>query len=276
MKNRYKKFLVILLVFVIIVNVIEKISEIGDYYIVDYEKKDINEILLEGIDEEEYITLKEQTGLGKEAVKEILKKDDAISILNNFQQQNFAQYNVECEYMFFPVTKGESLKDNTGSEVKLNIPEIKNGDIFFTQSTHTLFFRHGHVGLVTNADSSEVLEAMMLGTNSMYNRVSAWRNYPTLAILRPKNLSEEEIKAVIDYAKENLFDIEYSLTAGIFDDDENPHEISSTHCSHLVWHAYMSAGINIDSNRGRIVLPEDFLKSDELEIVWSYGINATK
>ena len=179
--------------------------------------------------------------------------------------------------MFFPTTKGESLVDENGENVTLKIPEIKTGDILVTKSTHTLIFRHGHAGLVTDGEASEVLEAMMIGTNSGYSSVLSWRNYPTLAILRPKNLSEEEIEDVVKFAKENLYDVKYDLLAGLFGDSyEENKVVTKTHCSHLVWYAYKSAGIDIDSNGGLLVLPEDFLKSDELELIWSYGINVTK
>lgn len=143
-----------------------------------------------------------------------------------------------------------------------------------TKSTHTLLFRHGHAGLVTCADTGEVLEAMMIGVNSDYNNIASWKHFPTVAVLRPKNLSDEEIKKVTDYAKDKLSDIKYDIFSGIFGETaEENGKLKSTHCSHLVWSAYKSAGVDINSDGGLLVLPDDFLKSDELEIIWSYGIN---
>jgi len=277
MKKRFKKFLLLLLVFVVLILLIQWETEGGNYYVVNYDKKDIGKILDGGITEDEYKTLREQTGLGRSAVNEILKEENYLETFEEFQKQNFSKNDVVCEYMFFPTTKGESLVDKNGKDIRLKLPELKTGDILVSKSTHTFMFRHGHAGLVIDSETSEVLEAMMIGTNSAYTNVSSWRNYPTLAVLRPKNLTDEQIEYVVEFAKSKLHDVKYDLTAGLLGDSFDADKtVTKTHCSHLVWYAYMSAGINIGSSGGFVVLPEDFLKSDELEVVWSYGINVTK
>lgn len=277
MKKKCKLLLIIFSVVTVTIFVVLFLSELGDYYPAEGKPEDLSQIAADGITEEEFKTLKKQTGLGKSAVEDILKEEKPMEILERFQQQNFKKYDVACEYMFFPVTKLETLKDENGKSVKLELPKLKSGDILVTKSTHTLIFRHGHAGLVTNADASEVLEAMMIGTNSTYSNLASWKRYPSVAVLRPKNLSEEEIKSAIEYAEENLHDVKYDLTAGLFDKKIDIGEgVNKTHCSHLVWAAYKAVGIDIDSNGGMLILPEDFLESDELEVIWSYGINLTK
>ncbi len=49
--------------------------------------------------------------------------------------------------------------------------------------------------------------------------------------------------------------------------------IKSSHCSHIVWQAYMAAGCDIDSDKGFVVTPKDIAMSDELKIVQIFGIN---
>lgn len=277
MKSKCRDFFFVLLTVLFLFIFVLIISEGGDYYAVLDEKQNIDEILLKGITEDEYAILKKQTGLSEDAVNEILAEDDASDVLHRFQEQNFSEYNVLCNYLCFPVTKYETLVDKEKEIVTLEIPKLKTGDILITKSTHTLTFRHGHTGLVVDGEDGIVLEALALGIDSSYGNVDMWRSYPTLAILRPKNLSKKEIDNVVKFAKENLYNIKYGLTAGIFDGafDENK-QVNKTHCSHLVWYAYMSGGVDIDSNGGQIVLPEDILRSDKLELIWSYGINALK
>lgn len=277
MKRMLKKlFLIAVLITALIISILF-ISETGDYYVAKGEPSDIEKIISDGITDEDYIILKEQTGLSKSAVCDILNNENALEELEEFQKQNFSEYNVECRYMFFPITKAERLTDENGKSVKLKFPTLKTGDILITKSTHTLLFRHGHAGLVTSAENAEVLEAMMLGVNSDYGNIASWKHFPAVAVLRPKNLSEEKIEKIVSYAKDNLYDVKYSLFAGVLGKTTGENgEVLKTHCSHLVWHAYKNEGINIDSNGGVFVLPDDFLKSEELEVIWSYGINALK
>lgn len=270
--KRYKIFFGVLLLFLFSLSVLNFVCEKGAYFTPDYDKKDISYVFENEITDDEYIFLREQTGLSKTAVDNILKEENAKELLKDFQKQNFTKHNFKCKYLFFPVTKEERITGD-GNNARLSLPKLKDGDILITKSTHTLFFRHGHVGLVTDSDSGEILEAMCLGTHSLYNDISKWEKYPCLAVLRPKNLSEEKIAEVVKFAKYKLFDKRYSFTAGFFENDE---EIARTHCSHLVWKAYESVGINLDSDGGLLVLPDDILNSDELEIIWSYGINTKK
>jgi len=160
MKTRFKKIILIAVSVIFIISAVLFLSEYGDYYFKEGEKLNIEEIISGGITKSEYIILKEQTGLSKSAVCDILSKDSGVEELLEFQKQNFSRFSVDCRYMFFPVTKKEVLKDKNGKTVSLKFPPLKTGDILVTKSTHTLLFRHGHAGLVTSADTAEVLETM--------------------------------------------------------------------------------------------------------------------
>ena len=269
--KKIKIALSIVVILVISIFAISSLSEINSYYTPDYEKINLDTILSDGITEDEYVILKKQTGLSKVLVDEIMRKGNHTYVLEEFQNQNFTKYNVECDYIFFPTTKYEYLTDDNGNGVKLKLPELKNGDIIYTKSTHTFLFRHGHVSIVTDADKNKVLEAFTMGVNSDYSDTRYWDDYPTLAVLRPKNLSQQEINNVVEYAKKHLHDIKYDLFTGIFE-NKYIHDAQRTHCSHLVWSAYKSADIDIDSNGGKIVLPSDIFLSKELEVIWSYGL----
>lgn len=277
MKMKIKKTFFAISIVALIILSSHIISEYGAYFISKEKQIDIEKIISDGITDEEYMILKKQTGLSKSAVCDIMQTNNPLAELRDFQKQNFSEYNVDCNYLFFPVTKAETLNDENGKAVKLKLPPLKTGDILITKSTHTLFFRHGHAALLTNADEAETLEAMMIGMNSDYGTIAGWRRYSSLAVLRPKNLSDNEIEKVVNYAREKLYDVKYDLLSGVFNKTKNEtEEILKTHCSHLVWSAYKSQGVDIDSDGGVLILPQDLLKSEKLEVIWSYGINLTK
>ena len=117
MKKRLKKAVSITALVIFIIFLVLVLSERGDYYVNSGEKVNIEEIISGGITESEYIILREQTGLFKSAVIDILKKEDGAEELLEFQKQNFSKYTVDCRYMFFPVTKAEELKDGNGKNV---------------------------------------------------------------------------------------------------------------------------------------------------------------
>lgn len=115
----------------------------------------------------------------------------------------------------------------------------------------------------------------MLGTNTKLCSMQKWEELPSFQVLRLKESNHRnELEnicfswLVADYAMKNLVDIPYSLTAGM-----NPNEITikKTHCAHLIWYAYKQFGIDLDSDGGIIVTPEDIRKSPYLEVVQSYG-----
>ncbi len=96
-----------------------------------------------------------------------------------------------------------------------------------------------------------------------------------------------------DYAAEHLVGIEYDLLSGLNHRTEvlrlaevesgvqrmHPAEPTlqelatpaGTHCAHLVWYAYLQAGIDLDSDGGFVVTPDDILHSPYLEVVQEYG-----
>jgi uncharacterized protein YycO len=93
-------------------------------------------------------------------------------------------------------------------------------------------------------------------------------------VLRPK--LEQSVKTEIaQYVKENMLNVPYRLTTGIFTKkyDEN---FPNSQCAHFVWHAYKTFGVDLDSNGGAIVKPQDIALSDKVEVVQAYGFDLDK
>ncbi len=229
-----------------------------------YAEKDV-------LTEEDYEFLFLQTGLGKPAVDALRKSPETCAYaLSGFQKQLAEYSGYDRSYLFFPTTTAETLQDAGNSTRYMTLPPLEKGDILITKSTKTLLFRHGHSAVVTD-DDGEMVEAMMLGTNSTKSSADDWSAYATLMVLRPK--AEEEVKEnAVAFAKEKLLDIPYSLFAGFWGKDlSQKEEIESTHCSHLVWQAYKAAGLDLDADGDNIVLPKDLAKCPDLELVFAYG-----
>lgn len=267
MKN--KKKIIILGIILLIAAYIASCNMRG-YYAPTWEKSDIGAVLDKEIKtKEDYAFLFSQTGLGKSAIDALLKEGKRDEI-EEFSRQYFEEAEYETEMIFFPIVMTEQKKG-----ALLKVAPLERGDVLVSLTTHTLGFRHGHAGMVLNGETGEILEHFVLGETSKTGRVYSFRGYPTFAVLRYK---EKEIaKAAADYAEENLVGIPYNPLAGIIKkdkSDENP--ISSSQCSHLVWQAYRAVGADIDGNGGFLVLPKDFLKCRDFEIVQIYGIKVNQ
>ncbi len=237
------------------------------FYLPDYPKKDISYIESGNISSKNYEELFLQTGLSPTAINSFLKKDNGADIIYKLQKGIFTKPDIDKNYIAFPVTAEERI-----SNPPTKMAELKRGDILVTFNTNTLDWRHGHLGLVTNADYGIILEHMAVGETSCLSSAAAWGKYPAFAILRYPD--EEAADMAADYAEEKLADIGYSIFAGLIKKDKSDMQtVDSSHCSHIVWQAYKAVGIDLDSNGGRIVTPRDVAMSDKLEALQIYGLN---
>lgn len=229
--------------------------------------------------ESESDLLSEQTGLGRSAL-EAIKLQNREKELLGLQQIYFASVQVETIHST-PLTVSEWLADAKGAVVKgMPIVDVKDGDILVTKNSRFLGWRNGHAGLVVDAKEGLVLEALMPGTDSRLCNLEKWENYPSFMVLRLRSADEEAAaaiyaKEIAAYAKKELVGIPYRLSAGVFSryepDAAPPLPLKGTQCAHLVWYAYYLAGIDLDSDGGILVTPEDIGNSSYLEIVQSYG-----
>ncbi len=149
---------------------------------------------------------------------------------------------------------------------------LELGDILLTPNSHTYGWRQGHAALVVDLDEWQSLESMVLGENSKLQYLSKWQGFPAVVILRPVEAELGQVAA--EYALDFLVDVPYDLTVGVLSAKNQPlGEISGTHCAHLVWQAYQWAGLDIDSNGGAIIAPQEIVGSQALEVVQIWGVN---
>ncbi len=217
------------------------------------------------VDTKQLQILSEQTGVNEKVIGELLEKGEYQRILE-LQEAYFAPVLTES-VKTTPLTICEYLVNEEGKRTRgMQLADIQTGDIIITKNSRFLGWRNGHAGLVVDAEEGLILEAVMLGTNTMLCDVKSWEVYPSFLVLRLKEEYQKyhSVQETVDYAMEHMVDIPYYLLAGILED-------KGTHCSHLVWHAYMEIGIDLDSDGGFLVTPYDIQNSPYLEVIQSYG-----
>ncbi|MBE7052486.1 MAG: hypothetical protein E7395_07970 [Ruminococcaceae bacterium] len=230
-------------------------------------KKDITDVIdiNKTRTQKDYALIYEQTGVAPALAKQIIESGSSPKLLE-LQSHLFEPKDYEREYIFFPTTAEERSKSKTP------IVPLKNRDILITFNTHTLFWRHGHCAIVTDADNGEVLEHRSIGNVSSFGYSSYWGTYPAFVILRHDDAKKAEMAA--KYAKDSLVGIDYNLFAGVLKKDKSDEDKpSSSQCSHIVWQAFKSVGVDIDSDGGFLVTPHDVAMSDELSVIQLFGLD---
>jgi uncharacterized protein YycO len=277
-KSNQKKVLIAFITIIIIVAaiaVIEKLIEPMGYFRPDYDKRDITGILeKEVLSDDDYKELFYQTGLGKTAVDEILKDKSGKEKILEFQKNFFTEYNISSE-KFAVIVNHESLVDEEEKIIYgFDLAPYENGYILITKATHSLGWRHGHAGIVTDAENEETLEAVLLGKDSMLQNINKWRSFPSFIMLKLKDASQEELDKIAEFAKINLLDVPYGLSVGLTSKkNPEPSNITTTQCAHIVWYPFMQFGYDIDSDGTWLVTPKDIANSDLFEVVQIYGVD---
>lgn len=222
----------------------------------------------DSLTENDYNLILSQTGLGKPSVDFLIDNPEEIQ---EYREYYLADKDYSC------VREGvfachEFITDSEGSSIQ-NPPfvNLQNGDIIVTLSIHSLGWRHGHAAIVVDAEKGTTAQAVMIGEKSAFGHIGEWREFPLVAVLRPKNVNTEIIDEIVAFTEEKLIGIDYSLVSGILSGRDENTIPTTTHCAHYVWYAYKCFGIDIDSNGGRIVTPKEILHSDNLEVVQVYG-----
>lgn len=238
-----------------------------------YDEADLNILFAkEALSEEDYELLYRQTGLGRPAVQELMRTPGWEEKILAFQEAFFRAPRIECRQISLTAFQ-ESLTDEAGSRIYgFPLAPLQDGDILLTRSMHSFGWRHGHAALVTDAAAGRTLEAISLGVDSAYQSVNGWRDWPTFLLLRPKAEYREKAAEAVAFANERLAGIPYNLVAGIFTAkfQEAP---GGTQCAHLVWEAYQAAGLDLDSDGGKIVTVKDLANSEFLDVVQVYGVD---
>ncbi|MGN1061862.1 MAG: hypothetical protein ACI4RO_01925 [Candidatus Scatosoma sp.] len=235
-----------------------------------YEKADLSAILAKerkDLTEDDYAVIYAQTGLTKIGADRMFEKGKKDGILK-IQESYFADVSVTRE-RFAPWTCWEKLEGGK----RATIGEVRAGDIIVTSATHVLGFRYGHAALVVS-DGGTILEANTPGTVSHTTGINTFDDYATFMVLRPdpEKVSDETRLAIADYARNELVGIPYTVFAGIFR-KKFQQPLQGTQCAHIVWYAYKNFGIDLDSNGGCIVKPQDMANSPYMQVVQIYGFN---
>ncbi len=220
--------------------------------------------------EEDYEEIFLQSGLGKPAVEKLLA-DGRPDKINEYRDYYLTDKDYYC-YRKGVFACHERITDTNGEELcNPDFADLQNGDIIVTLSIHSLGWRHGHATIITDAENGVGVQAVMIGEKSNNSRIWSWSKYPLVAVLRPKNSDEAIRNQAGEFAENNLKGLYYSLFGGVFSGRDLSEIPVTTQCAHLVWYAYMTCGIDIAPESGRIITPKDFLESENLEIVQIYG-----
>lgn len=220
--------------------------------------------------EEDYEEIFLQSGLGKPAVDKLLA-DGRVDKVDEYRDYYLADKDYYC-YRKGVFACHERITDTDGQEIRNpEFADLQNGDIIITLSIHSLGWRHGHATIITDAENGIGVQAVMIGEKSNNSRIWSWSKYPLVAVLRPKNVDESTRNQAGQFAEENLKGLYYSFSGGVFSGRDGDKTPATTQCAHLVWYAYLTCGIDIAPESGKIITPKDFLRSENLEIVQVYG-----
>ncbi len=215
--------------------------------------------------DDDYDFIFQQTGVTKVGV-ETLRKNHQFFRLREIQNRYFEEPKLKTIRANL-VCHQEWIAEETNAQFDAI---VEDGDIIVTLASYLGGWRYGHSALVTDAKKGETIEAITYGVPSYICDIHHWQEYPTFVVLRPKKLSEQQKKSVINYALDELQDLRYDLLS--FKTDDLEKVIDKTHCSHLIWSAYKQVGLDIDGDGTPIVTPYDILHDDDLEIVQVYGM----
>lgn len=147
------------------------------------------------------------------------------------------------------------------------LPISKMGDIFFADNNKAW----NHVGMYT--DFNIIIEAMPeynVHEVSIYDPTALQEtvdeSHDESCILRVKDKEELTIEMVVWFAQEQIGK-PYDNTF-VNNKTWTEHAMSKMNCSELVWRAYyVAGGVDLDSNGGWAVYPNNIYNSDKVEFV---------
>jgi uncharacterized protein YycO len=276
----FKLFTMLLFVFLALIFAQTVIAHGEKYFTPDYPRQDLSQLLSQSsLSDEDYQMLFLQAGLGRSAIDSLLSEGQTgVDEIDSIQDQFFNPPKVECQPLLGWFTREDHLVNDSGEIVYgPDLVDLEPGDVVLTLSTHTFGWRHGHAGLVVdNAGTGTTLECVVLGTNSTLVDASHWRAYSNYAVLRIKDVTPDQQKAVVSYAEDHLLNVPYHLTAGLIGLKKAPETDTwsfGLQCSYLVWYAWNEMGYDLDSDGGRLVTTSDIMHSKYLQVVQIYGLD---
>lgn len=232
----------------------------------DYDMVDLSEVLeKEELSDDDYALLFEQTGLTRIGVDRALAMGTAGKTRILTVQKNYFKEFEVINDKFAPYICTDRL-NGTAQAIYL-----ETGDIVVTSSTHLSGWRMGHAGLVTDGASGSVLQAMAYGTPTYIGKITDFTSRINFMIFSVRTDSETKENAAAYGA--SLVGTPYDATTGVF---TNKNKIEKTQCAHIVWYSYKQFGVDLDSDGGLIVTPNDIARSPEVELVQVFGFDPAK
>ncbi|NCB63606.1 MAG: hypothetical protein EOM52_08335 [Clostridia bacterium] len=247
-------------------------------FIPDYPRQDLSELLrLPYLSDDHYQTLFSQTGLAKPAI-DALRAQGPVgdAQIVSIQEQFWTPYELECRELFTFITMEDHMRNTDGQTVYgPPMPELQNGDVLITFSTHTLGWRHGHAGIVVDAAQGITLEAAVIGSDSQYMDVHHWRDYSNYLVLRLRDITPQLQTDLANYCIDSLHGIPYHITSGFLGSKAPDTEdaLFGVQCSYLVWYAFQHFGYDADTDGGPLVTVHDLAASPLFEVVQVYGMD---
>jgi len=249
------------------------------YFVPDYEQSDLSPILAQAeFSDQDYRMIFQQTGLAAPAVDSLLNYGEwGIQRILETQTMFFKPHTPQCLTLIGGRFTCEDRLKNENGDAELSVPlaPLEPGDVIVSFSTHTFGWRHGHAGLVVDAQEQITLEAVMMFSDSAQNHAWHWETYSNFMVLRVRDADDATRQAVAQFALKHLDGIPYHLTSGIFGSKAPDPEASSlaAQCAYLPWYAWQAFGYDLDSDGGKIVTVLDLAESPLFEVVQVYGID---
>ncbi len=272
-KKRLKRFLTVLGAFLLFVASVLGVLQLGcvytekswEHWYPTYEKVDITPLLSKAeLTEEDYELLYRQTGLTKLAIDDMRPTVSGRGRIVSIQNQFFTKVT--------PTSRNINIFTYI-EEVDGYMPlcELKDGDIIVSATTRVSWWRYGHAAIVVDGGRGLIAEAISIGVNSSISTAASFCNLADFLVLRPK-VDEETKGEVVAYVNENLIGLPYRFSVGLLS-KKYPSRVEGTQCAHLVWYAYRKFGVDLDSNGGWLVKPQDMACSSKVDVVQAYGFD---
>ncbi len=267
-----------------------------------YAKESLAPVLeKDAFSEADYDFLYRQTGLGRIAVDELkgtMSASDLSKRLSEFQDALFFEGNLTHYAIADYICYHDKLVDGNGNIVKAPILSRKPGDVLITASTHTIGWAHGHAAIML--EGGMMLQSTSIGCPSQRlpqstneAGISYFNESANFLMLRlkdevalriaaehagelgiPEHATAEDVRvAIARLAEDRLEGIDYSLVVGVLTPKNQGETPRGTQCSHLVWQAFSYFGLDIDSDGGLVVTPQDIARCDLFDVVQVYGFD---
>ncbi|OON92949.1 MAG: hypothetical protein ATN31_07530 [Candidatus Epulonipiscioides saccharophilum] len=262
--KRYTIFFTILLIFIFTYFI-----KSDAFYYPPQPKIDLTSILNKPVlSDEDYETILNQTGIYRPIVDELKGTPAFKSKMLMYQRKYYSPINIIKTNMSILTRLDKHMVKNRPQKA-FTLAPYKNGYIFFTKSTYTFNWRHGHCGIVVDDLHGYILESFAPGTVSSIQPVDNWEYFTTFKMMRPMNQSQQFLDTVASRTFYNLSRLPYNILAM-----KHPNNIPpSTHCSHIIWQAYLPFNLDLDSNGGIFVSPQNIAQSPLLEPLQVFGFN---